>query len=352
MTKYIIQRVLQAIPLLILITIFVFFLIKAAGDPQLESALNPQATERDIALERAKFGLDDPVSLQFVFWLIGDDWYTRNIDIGDVDDDGERDTISRQGERRGILRGDLGIALSQGGKPVTTIVGERLPNTLLLGTVALTLTIFVSFALGIFAALNQYTIADNLITGFAFFTFSVPVFLIALILVQIFAVQFHRWGLPRLPVQGMYDPRGDGSFDELLLHLILPTLSLALISIASYSRYIRSTMLEVINADYVRTARSKGLMERRVLYLHALKNASLPIVTLIGLDIPFILSGAIITETIFQWPGMGTLLIDALNTLDQATISAVVLLIALAVVIVQLLTDVVYAILDPRIRYD
>ena len=351
MTQYIIRRALQAIPLLMLITIFVFFLIKAAGDPQLETAFDPQATQRDIALERARFGLDDPLPIQFVHWLIGDNWYTREINIGDNDGDGEDEIIERNGVREGILRGDLGIALSQDGKPVSTVISEKLPNTLLLGSMALLLTIIVSFALGIFAALNQYTVADNMITGFAFFTFSVPVFLIALILVQIFAVQFHRWGLPRLPVQGMYDSRGDGSFDEVLRHLVLPTLSLALISIASYSRYIRSTMLEVINTDYVRTARSKGLAERRVLYLHALKNASLPIVTLIGLDIPFILSGAVITETVFQWPGMGTTFIRALNELDQATISAIVLLIALAVVIFQLLTDVVYAMLDPRIRY-
>lgn len=351
MTQYIIRRVLQAIPLLILITIFVFFLIKAAGDPVLESSFNPQATQRDIALERARFGLDDPLPMQFVIWLIGDDWYTREINVGDTDGDGEAEIIERNGIREGILRGDLGIALSQDGKPVMTVLQEKLPNTLLLGSASLTLTIIVSFALGIFAALHQYTLADNLITGFAFFAFSVPVFLVALILVQIFAVQFHRWGLPRLPVQGMYDSRGDGSFDEVLKHLILPTLSLSLISIASYSRYIRSTMLEVINTDYVRTARSKGLGERRVLYLHALKNASLPIVTLIGLNIPFILSGAVITETVFQWPGMGTTFIRALSELDQATISAIVLMIAVAVVFFQLMTDIVYAMLDPRIRY-
>jgi peptide/nickel transport system permease protein len=351
MTQYIIRRLFQAIPLLILITVFVFFLIKAAGDPLLAIAMDPTATEADQAIARARFGLDDPLALQFIHWLIGDDWYTREINLGDSDDDGEDEILVTTGERQGILRGDLGISLSRDGRPVTEVIGIHLPRTVLLGTSALLVTITASFALGIFAALNQYSLADNIITGAAFLTFSIPVFLVALILVQIFAVQFYRWGLPRLPVEGMYYPRGDRSFDELLVHLILPTMSLALISIASYSRYIRSTMLEVINADYVRTARSKGLAERRVLYLHALKNASLPIVTLIGLDIPFILSGAVITETIFSWQGMGWMFITALEELDQALLSATVLLIAIAVVAFQLITDIVYALLDPRIRY-
>lgn len=351
MTQYVIRRTLQAIPLLILITIFVFFLIKAAGDPLAELALDPTRTEADQAILRARYGLDDPLALQFVHWLIGDDWYTRQINLGDPDGDGEDNIIEENGDRQGIIRGDFGISLSRDGLPVTEVISRHLPRTLLLGSAALFVTIIISFALGIFAALHQYTIADNVITGAAFLTFSVPVFLVALILVQIFAVQFHRWGLPRLPVEGMYDPRGDRSLDELLRHLVLPTMSLALISIASYSRYIRSTMLEVINTDYVRTARSKGLGERRVLYIHALKNASLPIITLIGLDIPFIISGAVITETIFSWQGMGWMFITALEELDQALLSATVLMIAVAVVFFQLLTDVMYAVLDPRIRY-
>jgi peptide/nickel transport system permease protein len=149
----------------------------------------------------------------------------------------------------------------------------------------------------------------------------------------------------------MYDVRGDRSIDELIRHLVLPVVSLATISIAGYSRYIRSTMLEVINSDYIRTARAKGLSERRVTMLHALKNASLPLVTLIGLDIPFLLGGAVITETIFTWPGMGSMYIEGLNFLDAPLIVAFVLMTAIAVVFFQLLTDIIYSWLDPRIRY-
>jgi peptide/nickel transport system permease protein len=346
MTQYIIRRILQAIPLLILIAIFVFFLMKAAGDPLAELALDPRRTPEDQAIMRARFGLDEPLPLQFVHWLAGDDWTVRNID---TDQDGVPDT-EEHGTRKGVIRGDFGLSISKN-RPVLQVIGEHLPRTLLLGTISLVVTIVVSFALGIFAALHQYSLADNVITAAAFFTFSVPVFLVALLLVQVFAVQFHNWGLPSLPVEGMYYPRGDRSLDELLAHLVLPTLSLALINIAGYSRYIRATMLEVINQDYVRTARAKGLTERRIVYLHALKNASLPIVTLIGLNIPFILSGAVITETIFSWQGMGWMFIEALDRLDQSLISATTLLIAAAVVFFQLATDIIYAVLDPRIRY-
>ncbi|NJL56803.1 ABC transporter permease [bacterium] len=250
----------------------------------------------------------------------------------------------------GVLRGDFGDSIYYG-RPVTEVIGDFLPNTLILGVAAYILTIVASLALGIFAALRQYSAFDNVFTAASFITYSMPVFLVALILVQIFAVQFNRLGLPHLPVSGMYDPRGDRSFDELLRHLILPMTSLAAISIAAYSRYIRATMLEVINSDYVRTARAKGIGERRIVFLHALKNASLPLVTLVGLDLPFILSGAVITETVFSWPGMGRMFITALEQVDYTLLIAFVLLIAVAVVVFQLVTDILYAALDPRIRY-
>ncbi|MFZ2881147.1 MAG: ABC transporter permease, partial [Phototrophicaceae bacterium] len=193
---------------------------------------------------------------------------------------------------------------------------------------------------------------DNIITGISFVLFSMPVFLLALLLVQVFAVQFKHLGLPYLPVSGMYDPRGDRSIDELVRHLILPVASLAAISIAGYSRYIRATMLEVINSDYIRTARAKGLSERRITFLHALKNASLPLVTLVALDVPFLLGGAVITETIFSWPGMGTAFIEALRRPDMFLIISFVLMTAVAVVVFQIIADIVYSWLDPRIRYN
>ncbi len=346
MTKYILRRILQAIPLIILITVFVFILLKSAGDPFAYLAQDPTATAEDRALLRARFGLDDPLPLQYVHWLIGDSWYLRTADL---DSDGEID-FEQYGVRDGILRGDFGESVFYR-RPVTDVIGDFLPNTLILGVSAYILTIIVSLSIGIYAALRQYSWFDNAVTSFSFVTYSMPIFLIALILVQIFSVQANRLGLPSLPVSGMYDSRGDRSFDELLRHMILPVISLASISIAAYSRYIRATMLEVINSDYVRTARSKGIGERRIVFLHALKNASLPLITLVGLDLPFLLSGAVITETVFSWPGMGKMFIDALNQIDYTLLIAFVLLIAVMVVTFQLVTDILYAALDPRIRY-
>jgi peptide/nickel transport system permease protein len=346
MAKYVVGRVLQAIPLVVLVTVVIFVLMKISGDPLAYLAQNPSAKPIDRAALRAKYGLDDPIILQFVYWVVGDAGVQRPVDYNG---DGEVDFVVT-GERLGILRGDFGESI-RFRKPVLQVIGTFLPNTLLLGSTAFAVTIVASLAIGVFAALRQYSVADNIITAGTFITYSMPVFLLALILVQIFAIQFRRWGLPSLPVSGMYDPRGDNSADELIRHMILPVASLALISIAGWSRYIRATMLETINSDYVRTARSKGLPERRVIFLHALKNAALPVVTLIGLNLPFILSGAVITETIFSWPGMGYMYINALDQFDASIVVAFVLLIAVAVVSFQLITDIVYAWLDPRIRY-
>ncbi|GIK30315.1 MAG: ABC transporter permease [Anaerolineae bacterium] len=343
MGKYIIQRILQAIPLLIIISIVVFSLMKLAGDPFAYLAQDPRATPQDRALMRAKYGLDDPLPVQYITWLVGDDWRMR-----DKTGDGELDSY---GDRRGVLRGDLGESIVYG-RTVGEVFSIRLPNTLILMVTQYVVTIFLALFIGIFAALRKYTVADNIITGISFVLFSMPVFLLALLLVQVFAVQFKHLGLPYLPVSGMYDPRGDRSIDELVRHLILPVASLAAISIAGYSRYIRATMLEVINSDYIRTARAKGLSERRITFLHALKNASLPLVTLVALDVPFLLGGAVITETIFSWPGMGTAFIEALRRPDMFLIISFVLMTAVAVVVFQIIADIVYSWLDPRIRYN
>lgn len=342
MSHFIIRRLLQAIPLLILVTIIIYGLLKAVGDPLAHLANDPLVRAEDRAYLRRSLGLDDPVPLQFVHWLIGDDWYQRDLDFDD-----EPETF---GERRGVLRGDLGESI-RFGKPVSTVIGEVLPNTLLLGTISFTVTVVLGLAIGIYAALRQYSFLDNLITSTSFIFFSMPIFLVALLAVYIFSVKFQEWGLPSLPTGGMYDVRGDGSIDELLVRLILPVFSLAAISIAKYTRFVRASMLEVINSDYIRTARAKGLGDRRINYIHALKNASLPVITLMGLDIPFILSGAVVTETIFAWPGMGRLFIDSLTILDPPVLIIFVLLTAIAVVLMQLLTDIIYAWLDPRIHY-
>lgn len=343
MTKYIIRRVVQAIPLLILVTVIVYVLLKTAGDPLAQLAQDPLVSEEDRVVLRRSLGLEDPIPMQFLYWLIGDDWVQRDLDL-----DGEPETYGKQ---RGILRGDFGDSFRYK-RPVTQVIGDFLPNTILLGVTAYIVTLLFGMGIGIFAALRQYSLADNLITALSFTTFSFPIFLIALLSVYIFAVKFKEWGLPFLPVQGMYEVRGEKTAFELARHMVLPVFCLSAISIARYGRFVRASMLEVINSDFIRTARAKGLSERRVTYVHALKNASLPLITLVGLDIPFILSGAVVTETIFAWPGMGRLFIDSLNNLDAPILIIFVLMTAIAVVLFQLLTDIAYAWADPRIRYD
>lgn len=383
MGQYILRRLLQAIPLLIIITVIVFFLMKTAGDPLAELALDPRITESDRILARAEYGLDDPLPTQFVNWLVGDDWRSRELQLpiqqesaegtclgtpvsegeritATLDDGTEQEMLIRngrcyrvvylQGTARGILRGDFGDSIARG-RPVLEVMGDVLPNTLLLGITSYLVIVVFAFSLGIFQALRQYSIFDNIITTFSFILVSMPIFLVALLSVYIFAVQFRKWGLPYLPVQGMYSVNTDHSVGDLARHMILPVFCLAAISVAGYSRFVRASMLEVINSDYVRTARAKGLGERRITYIHALKNASLPLVTLMGLDIPFILAGAVVTERIFSWPGMGTLFIESLNRLDYAVVITFVLMLAIAVVVFQLITDILYAVLDPRVRY-
>ncbi len=343
MGKFFTRRVLQAIPLLIVISIVVFFLLKAAGDPLAHLATQRNVSAEDRAYLRRSLGLDDPVPVQYVHWRIGDTWYMRDMEC-----DGEPDTY---GERFGILRGDFGESISFQ-KPVNEVIGEFIPNTLILGVSALTMTVIFGVGIGVFAALRQYSLTDNIITAASFVTFSMPIFLVALLGVYFFAVLFRKWGLPYLPVQGMYSPRASThELNDLMWHLIMPTLSIAAISIARYARFIRASMLEVIHSDYIRTARAKGLKERRITVLHMLKNASLPLITLIALDIPFIFSGAVVTETIFSWPGMGRLFIRSLQILDPPILMIFVLLVSVAVVIFQLLADLLYGWVDPRIRF-
>jgi peptide/nickel transport system permease protein len=288
-------------------------------------------------------GLDKPVYMQYVYWLIGNDW-TKT----DVNGDGIPET---PGTRKGILRGDFGTSLVNRGKPVLKVIGERLPNTLILMIVAESVIILGSLIIGVYSALRQYSLIDNIMTGLSFIAYSMPIFFIALISMYLFGVLFKRWGLPYLPTVGMFDPNVGKTPVQIALHLVLPTFSMSLISFAAYSRYIRSTMLEVMNQDYIRTAKSKGLPKWAIVYIHALKNASLPIVTVIGLDLPLLLGGAVVTERIFAWPGMGRLFLDHVARVDVPVVMGILMMIAVAVVVFQIITDIVYAWLDPRIRY-
>jgi peptide/nickel transport system permease protein len=343
MGRYIINRLLQGIPLLLFISIILFVLMMNMGDPVATMGGRRVTRASDIERLRRQLGLDKPMYVQYIYWLAGNDWT-----MTDVDGDGIPET---QGTRKGVLRGDFGTSLLNR-KPVLEVIGERLPNTLILMVASEVIIILGALLVGIYSALKQYSFMDNLITALMFIGYSMPIFFIALISMYVFAVLFKRWGLPYLPTVGMFDPQEGKTTLQVLWHMILPVLSISLISFASYSRYIRSTMLEVMNQDYIRTARAKGLPKREVVFIHALKNASLPIVTVVGLDLPLLLGGAVVTERIFAWPGMGRLFLDHIDRADLPVIMGILMLIAVAVVIFQLITDIVYAWLDPRIRYE
>jgi peptide/nickel transport system permease protein len=344
MGRYVARRLLQGIPLIFIISLILFVLLQNMGDPLAtmggRRATRPEDRER---LTR-QMGLDKPVYLQYVYWLIGNDWTSF-----DVDGDGVAET---QGKRQGILRGDFGLSLVNRGKPALEVIWDRIPNTLILMVASEFVIIVFALLIGVYSALRQYSFMDHAITAASFIGYSMPIFFIALMSIYIFSVKFQDWGLPYLPTVGMFDPKVGKTVGQVLLHLILPVTSLAVISTAAYSRYIRSTMLEVMNQDYIRTAKAKGLEGRYIIMVHALKNASLPIVTVIGLDIPLLLGGAIVTERIFAWPGMGRLFLDHVSRADVPVVMGILMLLSVAVIVFQIVTDITYAWLDPRIRYE
>jgi peptide/nickel transport system permease protein len=322
MTRYVIRRLLQAIPLLVAISIIVFALVELAPGDASQMYIDPEKGTDPEYLERvrASLGLDQPVTVRYVSWL------TKT------------------------LEGDLGFSFRTR-RPVTLEIGDRLPNTLLLGGVSLMLSLAIAIPIGIVSALRRYTLVDYILSTLALVGISLPAFWVALLLLQVFAIQLN-W----LPAVGMHDVRnsyeGWAATLDVLRHMILPATVLSLAQTASWSRYQRSALLEVLGQDYIRTARAKGARERRVIGFHALRNALIPMITLIGLSVPSIVTGAFITETIFGWPGMGRLGVEAINGRDYPIIMAVTMLSALLIVTGNLLADIAYAWADPRIRYD
>jgi peptide/nickel transport system permease protein len=250
-----------------------------------------------------------------------------------------------------VLRGDFGNSFMER-RPVMEIIWERVRNTLLLMVSSEVLVLSLALFIGIYSALRQYSTLDYVFTAFSFIAYSMPVFWLGLLLMFIFAVNFKRWGLPYFPTVGMYDLAVGPTVPQILWHLVLPTLTASIGFVAGYSRFIRSQMLEVINQDYIRTAYAKGVSRRGVITGHALKNAALPLVTLIGLDLPFLFSGAVVTETIFAWPGMGRLFWDAAQDTDIPVIMGILVITAVLVIVFQIITDIAYTFFDPRIRYD
>src|SRR5688572_23972338 len=343
MVNYILRRLAQAIPQLFLISIILFMHMQAFGDPIASLGVRTPPRPADRERLRRQLGLDQPLYIQYLAWLIGNDWMKI-----DMDGDGLHET---PGKRLGVLRGDFGNSLISK-RPALELIIERLPNTLLLMVTVEIVIIIFSLLIGVYSAFKQYSFFDNVVTSLSFVGYSIPIPLIALLLMYLFSVNFKNWGWPYLPTVGMFDPQVGRTSGQIALHMILPVLSLSIISTAGYSRYVRSSMLEVLGLDYIRTARAKGLREKLVVMKHALRNAMLPFVTLISLDIPFLLAGAVVTESIFAWPGTGRLFVEHTAQSDYPVLMGILMMTAIAVVVFQLLTDIAYSFLDPRIRIE
>jgi len=320
MARYLTRRLIQTVPLLLLISIIGFGIIQLTGDPLAAYTMETALSGEDIARLRAYYGLDQPVYVQYLNWL------------------------------GNLARGDWGTSYVAH-KPVLDLILQRLPNTLMLVAASYTIILTVSIVLGIYTAIHQYSWADHLVTGLAFVGISIPSFWLGLILLVVFAVNTRNLGLPYFPAGGMYDLSVGPTVPQVLWHLVLPAVTLATVVTANYIRYIRASMLEVLHNDYVRTARAKGLHNRVILQRHAFRNAAIPLVTLIGLDLPRFLSGSLVVEAIFAWPGLGRLFWEHAERTDIPVLMAIIMLTAAMVVFFNLIADVAYAFLDPRIRY-
>ena len=313
MLGYIVRRVLSTIPVMAFDALFVFSLLYIApGDPAAVIA-GEQASQADIERIRQSLGLDRPFLVRFTEWSFQ------------------------------VLRGDLGTSMFTG-LPVTHLIGQRIEPTLSLMIVTLVLSVSIAVPIGVLAAWKVGSWLDRGFMAFAVFGFSVPVFVVGYLLAYVFALE-----LDWLPVQG-YTPISRG-FWPWLENLILPSIALGFVYIALIARITRATMLEVLSQDYIRTARAKGMGEAGVLFLHALKNAAVPIVTVIGIGVALLIGGAVVTESVFAIPGLGRLTIDAIVRRDYPLIQGIVLMFSFVYVLVNLVVDLIYVTLDARIRY-
>jgi len=316
--KYIVKRVLQAIPMLLAVSIIIYALLQAMpGDPIDMYLENPNATLESIEAIKEAYGLNEPVHIQYLNWL------------------------------KGLVTGDWGRSFNSR-RPVLELIGERLAPTLQLTGTSFLLSLVIAIPLGVITAVRKGKILDNTVSTGNFLGISMPAFWFGMMLQLVFAVNL-KW----LPTAGRTSLTGAnaGSFVDILQHLIMPSIVLALIYIASWTRYTRSNFLEVLNQDYIRTARAKGLKEKTVLMLHALRNALIPLVTVVLLDIPALFSGAVVTETVFAWPGMGSFMNDALQKQDFPVLMGILMINAVLVIVGNLIADILYAVLDPRIKY-
>ncbi|MEQ8815672.1 MAG: ABC transporter permease [Thalassobaculum sp.] len=313
MTAYIIRRLLATIPVMIVVALFVFFLLHLTpGDPAAVIA-GDDASPAEIEGVRKKLGLDRPIWEQFAIYAMN------------------------------LLRGDLGTSIFSN-LPVTTLVGQRLEPSVVLAVSTLVVAVTIAIPIGVLAAWKARTLVDRVIMGFSVLGFAVPVFLIGYILIYVFAIEL-RW----LPVQG-YKPLSQGVW-QTARSITLPAIALGMVYTALLARITRASMLEVLSEDYIRTARAKGVATTGVLLKHALKNAAVPIVTVIGIGLTLLISGVVLTETVFNIPGLGRLTVDAILKRDYPIVQGLIIIFAATKVMVNLLIDISYTFLDPRIRY-
>jgi len=327
MGSFIIRRLLGAIPLLLGIATLIFFVLALApGDPT-AAYLNPNIPAEVVEQLRRNFGLDQPIYIRYFKWL------------------------------GAFLTGNFGYSFAHS-RPVIDILLEALPNTLVLAVVSLVLVFIIGMLMGVIQAVKQHSWIDGILSVISLFFYSMPSFWLALMLMLIFALKAHEWNWPiALPATGVtsvdYDFLTTGQqIRDRLAHLVLPASTLTLALAAGIARYTRGQMLEVIRQDFIRTARAKGLPERTVILKHALRNSLIPVVTLLGLYLPLLFSGAVFVEVIFAWPGMGRVIVDAIFQRDYPLVMATSFMFAVMVVLGNLIADVLYAVVDPRIRYD
>ena len=314
MLKTILKRILQCIPTMFIVVTFTFILTRMIPGSPAATILGPQASAADIAEMEIKLGLDQPYWKQFMDYILD------------------------------VLQGNFGDSYMYN-RPVLDLIAERIPNTLQITVTALIIALIIGVGIGMFSALHQYSILDYVFMVLALVGVSMPIFWLGLMLVNLFSVQL-GW----LPTQG----RGDLAIGlwDFVSHMILPCACLSTIPMATFARITRSSMLEVIHNDSIKALRARGISERSVIWKHALKNALPPIVTVLGLQIASCFTGAILTESIFSWPGMGTMIVNAITNRDYMLIQGVVLFFALVFVIVNLVVDVVYMLINPRVSYE
>jgi len=342
MTRYIIRRGIQSIFLVWLTTLIAFTIYQAApGGPIQFLDDDPTSTGADANRLVRLYGLDRSISVQYVAWLAGEDWLPQDADwrSGHCLSDPERCG-------RGIIRLDFGRSFFFKGRPVIEVIGERIPATFLLGISSLVISVLIGVPMGIFAALNRGKLPDHVIRVSTVLVNTVPHWWLGLLLLI-----FLGGYLGLVPLSGMQTV-GDGSLLDRLHHLVLPATVAAIGGLIGFSRILRFEMLEVLNLDYVRTARAKGLSERLVLYRHVLRNALMPFVTGLGGIFLLILSGSVLFETVFSWPGMGRLFITAVNARDYPLMMALFVIGSFLGILGVLMVDILYSFVDPRVKYD